>query len=376
MKSVLLITNIFPPMIGGPATFIDKAAGHFARQGIRVTVICSSKEKTHAGDAARPFRVVRIPIGNRIIYELRLRWALFWGFLRHRHILVNGLESQVGEVARLLGRRYVLKIVGDGVWEMARNQGTTLLDIDAFQTSPEAQQAFRGSVAKRNRPVHLARTIVTPSDYLKGVVTGWGVAPEKVVRIFNGVELGAAAGTAPVVREPGEPLRLLFVGRLTNWKGVETLLLALTTLDGVHAVVAGDGPEYPHLVELARQLDLGDKVRFTGRVAHAEVRRLMEQSHVLVLTSLYEGLSHTLLEAGALGLPVIASDRGGNSEVVVSGQNGLLVPAQDVGALRRAIAQMTDDEPARRAMASRAREMIVAYDLNETIGRFGEEVFR
>src|SRR5436190_10826278 len=103
MKSALLVTNIFPPMIGGPATFIDRAAHRLAAEGVKVTVICSSFAARDPADAARPFRVIRIPLRNRIRYEFLLRKTLFWQLLRHRTVLVNGLESQVQAVARRLG---------------------------------------------------------------------------------------------------------------------------------------------------------------------------------------------------------------------------------------------------------------------------------
>src|SRR5690606_1402073 len=143
--------------------------------------------------------------------------------------------------------------------------------------------------------------------------------------------------SAPPAPRAGERLRALFVGRLTNWKGVDTLLLAVRDLPEVDLAIVGDGPERPALEALARQLGLGGRAAFLGRLGRAETRREMLRSHVLVLPSLYEGLSHTLLEAGAVGLPCIASRCGGNPEVIADGENGLLVPPEDPAALGAAL---------------------------------------
>ena len=119
MAKVLLVTNIFPPQIGGPATFIDRLARSLAERDHRVTVVCSSADSYDPGDAERPFAVRRVSTANRERYEIIVRARLALEMARHRLIFVNGLESYVSDVNRLLRRRYILKIVGDAVWETA-----------------------------------------------------------------------------------------------------------------------------------------------------------------------------------------------------------------------------------------------------------------
>jgi len=133
--------------------------------------------------------------------------------------------------------------------------------------------------------------------------------------------------------------------------------------------IVGDGPEWPHLVELSAQLGLGDRAIFRGRLSAPDVRRAMDRAHALVLTSLYEGLSHTLLEAFAAGLPCIVSDRGGNEEVVSNGRNGVIVPPQNVGSLARALRSLAQDEPWRRRLGAAALETARVFDLSNTVSR-------
>jgi glycosyltransferase involved in cell wall biosynthesis len=367
MPKVLLVTNIFPPQIGGPATFIDRLAHSLARRDHDVTVVCSSSGRRDPSDAARPFAVRRVSYASRERYELFVRLRLAVEMARHRLIFVNGLEQYVTQVNRFLRRRYILKLVGDTVWEQARNRGLTHLSIDDFQADPQAQTQFQPDIQVRNRWVQDARHIVVPSDYLRRLVEGWGVAPEKISVIRNGTAAPEAA--VPTHRTGAQRLRALFVGRLTNWKGVETLLLAARQVPDLELEIVGDGPEWPHLVELSAQLRLTDRVVFRGRLSADGAREAMGRAHVLVLTSLYEGLSHTVLEASAAGLPCIVSDRGGNEEVIRHAQNGLVVPPQHVERLAHALRWLLANESCRRRMAASAIETARAFDLAETVTR-------
>ena len=367
MSKVLLVTNIFPPEIGGPATFIDRLAHSLAGRDHRVTVVCSSQGTRHASDRERPFTVRRVNVASRERYEVLVRARLAVEMARHRLIFVNGLERYVAEVNRITRRPYVLKIVGDTVWETARNRGMTTLSIDDFQVDPAAQARFGADIQTRNACVAAARQIVVPSEYLRRLVEGWGVSRERIAVVQNGTIATDVA--APPERSRRERFRALFVGRLTNWKGVETLLLAARDVPDLELEIVGDGPEWPHLVELSAQLGLGERAIFRGRLSAPDVRHAMSQAHALVLTSLYEGLSHTLLEAFAAGLPCIVSDRGGNEEVVSDGRNGVIVPAQNVGSLARALRSLAEDEPWRRRLAAAALDTARVFDLSNTVSR-------
>ena len=367
MASVLLVSNIFPPQIGGPATFIDRLGHSLAGRGHDVSVVCSSMETRDVRDAQRPFTVQRVSVASRERYEVLVRLRLALEMSRHRLVFVNGLERYVAEVNRALRRRYVLKIVGDTVWETARNRGLTTLSIDEFQVDARSQRQFAADIEMRNRWVNAARHVVVPSEYLRRLVEGWGVASDRITVVRNGTDCAPLVAASP--RTPLQRLRAVFVGRLTNWKGVETLLLAARELPMVELEIVGDGPEWPHLVELSAQLGLGDRVVFSGRLPAESVTLAMSRAHVLVLTSLYEGLSHTVLEAMAAGVPCIVSARGGNEEVVCHGRNGLVVPPQDVVRLVEALGSLASDESLRARLAAGAKDTARAFDLADTVVR-------
>jgi D-inositol-3-phosphate glycosyltransferase len=160
---------------------------------------------------------------------------------------------------------------------------------------------------------------------------------------------------------------LLFVGRLTPIKGLETLLRALSVLrsDGLSAarltllVVGGakdDEAGSAHLRRVARDLGVGDWVDFRGPQPQDVLPDYYAAADVCLIPSRYESFGMVALEAMASGLPVVASRAGGLAVTVQDGTTGRLVPEGDVNALAGAVAELLADEPARRALGVRAVE--------------------
>jgi glycosyltransferase involved in cell wall biosynthesis len=137
---------------------------------------------------------------------------------------------------------------------------------------------------------------------------------------------------------------------------VQHLIPALRAVPSARLLVAGDGEMLPQLRQLAALHELEGRVDFLGNVSREKMPLYMRAADYLVLYSGYEGLSHTLLEALREGTPVIASDKGGNPEVVQHGVNGLLVPYADQDALAAALAE---------AFTAGLREKLAA---NHTVG--------
>ncbi len=216
-------------------------------------------------------------------------------------------------------------------------------DVDAFQTRRYAPQVETIKAARDREARRMARVIV-PSQYLKRMVVGWGVAEERVQVIYNALSEGAVAARSGLTQAearaqaglPDAPL-LLCVARLTAWKGFEPLIRAVAAHQEARLIVAGDGPLLEPLRQMAAASGAAARIQLLGRVPREQVAVLMRAADYTVLYSGYEGLSHTLLESLHAGTPVIASDKGGNPEVVLPGVNGLLVPYVDQEALTETI---------------------------------------
>lgn len=160
----------------------------------------------------------------------------------------------------------------------------------------------------------------------------------------------------------GDEFVFLAALRLEWVKGVDALLEAVAAVHrqqpDVRLIIAGDGSLRADLERLASSLGLDDgTVRFIG--LRTDVPQLMSACDALVLPSRWEGLPMVLLEAAALGLPVVATGVGGNTEIVKDGKNGFVVPPNDAGSLAKAMLQMLRSTPAERGrMGDWARSFV------------------
>ncbi|MEX1229799.1 MAG: glycosyltransferase [Planctomycetaceae bacterium] len=158
------------------------------------------------------------------------------------------------------------------------------------------------------------------------------LSSEKVTRIWNGIDLNRFAYRGPGSRPVG-----ISVGRLSAEKDFPTLLRAVSlvhkALPEFRFLLVGDGPEREALETLSHELELDNCLQFLGE--RRDVPELLSQASVYAGSSLTEGISLTLLEAMAVGLPIVATRVGGNPEIVVPGETGELVDVRDGESLAR-----------------------------------------
>ncbi len=167
---------------------------------------------------------------------------------------------------------------------------------------------------------------------------------------------------------------LAFAGRLGPQKSVGTALEALARVDEVALVIAGDGPDRAALERRARELGLEERVRFLGAVPRDQVLRLFRAADASLLSSAWENFPHTVVEALAVGCPVIATAVGGVPEVVRDGVNGLLVAPGDPAALASALERFYADPELRSRLAEAAVASVDGYSENAVFTRIEEEL--
>jgi glycosyltransferase involved in cell wall biosynthesis len=191
------------------------------------------------------------------------------------------------------------------------------------------------------------------------------IPPERVEVLHNGVDTTALDPVRYVHRTKvrqdlgvsERALLLTAVGRLTPVKNYPLLLRAATrafqTFPETVLAVVGEGGELEMLRTLSRELNVADRVRFTG--FRRDVPEVLHASDLFVHASLTEGFPNAVLEAMAMGKPVVATDVGGVPELVLHGETGLLVPSGDEGALTQALLRLLGDPEARRRMGDAGR---------------------
>lgn len=210
--------------------------------------------------------------------------------------------------------------------------------------------------------VHAADRIIVNSDLLRPA----GRAGERTDVIPSGVDTDRFRPTAErgdakarLGLDPKTPV-IGTVGRLEPRKGTAVLVAALGALRAagrpLAAVIVGDGPLRDELVRDVAARGLTGSVQLLGD--RSDVREVLAALDVFVLPSRTEGMSNALLEAMAMGLPVVATAVGGNQEVVTDGRSGVLVPADAAGAMAAAIARVLDDGAFAAALGSAARRAV------------------
>ncbi len=351
---VFVATGIFHPESGGPATYLYRLLPALQARGFHFTVLTFGEG---APAEVYPYTVWRVRHGNYLIRQGAYYWMAARLWRGHDLAFVHSLNIPLPTWVR----PRVGKIVGDPAWERAVNRGWVppTTDVDAFQA---ARLPLPVQINKAQRAYAARRLdgVIVPSEYLRRMVIGWGVDPARVVVIYNALPEGTPLPTITQAEAraqlglPDAPL-LLIVARVTAWKGIDYAISALQRLGNLHLVVAGDGPLRPTYEALAQQLGIAQRVRFLGIVSREEMPLLYRAADYTLLYSGYEGLSHVLLESLHNGTPVIASDKGGNPEVVQHGVNGLLVPYPNGEALTIALEQ---------AFAAGERERLAAHAHN------------
>jgi glycosyltransferase involved in cell wall biosynthesis len=353
---VLITSPVFPPDLGGPAVYVPSLGRFLVERGHEVTVVafCSDPEpKGH------PFRVISISRGSMPLRYVKA-FFLVWREARKADVVYVNEHLALLHVlaARLAGRRVMIRLMVDGAWEISHRKGWIGGDpIDVFEG-----KRYGGKVELTRRLQRLwwgwCGRLIACSDFLRRIpIERYGVDARKVQLVHNAYN-GPTAADVRETRDEAraalglrrEPRYMLTICRLMVWKRVDGILHAMTGLpEDVELLVAGDGDMLEPWRALARELGLARRVHFLGNVPYERIPMLIRASDVFVLNSEYEGLSHTLLEVSALGLPIVASNVGGNPEVVEDGANGLLVPPRDSDALRGALGRVLEDAELRRA---------------------------
>ena len=201
-------------------------------------------------------------------------------------------------------------------------------------------------------PFLTGRIVIT--DYLRDfMIANYGVAPHRITRIHNGVDLDHFV---PVVQDQSVPPIVSFIGRLAPEKQPEQVVAIareLTETTPCRFKIAGDGPLRGKLAEVLAGNRLPHSVELIGHIE--DVRALLAETYVLLLTSEMEGLPIVVLEAMAMGVPVICSAVGGIPEMVRDGVEGFLVPCgPNFAAEAAARLQQLLSDPERRAMMGKA----------------------
>ena len=358
---VLIVSGIWPPDVGGPASHAPEIAEFLVGRGHAVEVVTTADSPpapeaypVHWISRAQP-AALRYARGALLVSQRAARADVVYS---------TGMfgRTRVGTLLHRAPR--VLKLTGDPAYERAARYGLTGLALDEFQGSNGV--GIVGLKAIRDVLLSGAKRYVCPSASLAGFAGDWRLIDEKrIVVLPNPVFVPPPADRDALRRKHGfDGPTLVFAGRLAPVKALDDALDAVAQVDGVSLVIAGDGPERERLERVA-----GDSVRFLGAQPRPVVQELFAAADAVLLTSIWENFPHAVVEGLAAGTPVIATGVGGVAEVVTDGENGLLVPPRDPNALADAIRRFFGDEALRDRLRAAARGSVAGYAPEEVYTR-------
>jgi len=230
--------------------------------------------------------------------------------------------------------------------------------------------------------------VIANSDYTKNEFIKMGVKSEKFVKIGNPPNYVKHVSNSEDLKEFRKKFAdestkiLLFVGNLIELKGAEYAIHALTFIkeSKIHLIIAGTGMLENKLKELVKSLELENKITFFGLASSEDMGRLHDISDVFVCPPIIdskgftENLPKTILEAMESGLPVVATNVGGLSEVVQDEKTGLLVEQKDSKSIGIAVERILDDNPLKDKLVSNSKEIVNEFSLGRIEKKYIETI--
>jgi glycosyltransferase involved in cell wall biosynthesis len=187
---------------------------------------------------------------------------------------------------------------------------------------------------------HFTEKIICVSDYEFNLAKSNKICKlDKFKVVKNGIKNeNIRANSGNITQE----IKIVMVARFIEPKTQNILIKAMTTLpEGATLIFVGDGPLLNSMIHLVSELKLGDKISFLGN--RSDIYDILKECHIFVLSTDWEGLPLTILEAMCLGLPVVASDVGGISEAIENGKSGFLFPPNNIDTLRHQLVQLIEN---------------------------------
>ena len=361
---IVVATGLYPPDIGGPATYSLMLEEKLCDHGIEVEIV--------------PFGTVRhLP---KVIRHFAFAYRIYKA-LRKESVIYALDPISVGIPAWLIAfltrHRFWVRLGGDYAWEQGQQRFGLTRSLDVYTEDPtQAPLAVRCIAFIQSFIVRRARVVIAPSEYLKRIIASWGVSASSIHVIYSSLHPLTMDGSKALIREQlgYSGITLTSVGRLVPWKGFDVLLEVFaevhTEVPDSTLVIIGDGPEYERLQQQIQNLGLESSVRLTGRIGKDALGGVIGASDIFVLNTAYEGLSHQLLEVMDLGVPIVTTTVGGNGELIQDGVSGLLVAPNDKEALKSALLRLMQNTELRTRLVQNAKVRVLAFDQDQVVAEF------
>ncbi|HYF05692.1 MAG TPA: glycosyltransferase family 4 protein [Patescibacteria group bacterium] len=339
---ILIITPLSPPQTGGPATVTVLLSEFFGGLGHTIQVV-SFKDCLQY-----PFLV------RHFVFFLKVFSAAKG---KDKVYLLDTVSAGLPAICalRLRSMPYTLRVPGDYAWETYVSRTENNVGSDEFWSRSQGL-LYEALKLLQKFAIDHASGVIVQSQFQKQLLQKWGASPSKLYVIPNAISL-------PFSVVKPKPYSVIVVGRLHPIKGLEAVIRAMVRVSirfpELRVAFYGDGPQLSELKDLAYTLGASEYISFKGSKSHEETLQAMAESEVYILNTKQEMFSNTLLESFALGMKVVATNGGGNAEMVDG--NAIVVPFNDEAAIADAVIQLFTDHKFAAELAAHAKESVKKY---------------
>jgi glycosyltransferase involved in cell wall biosynthesis len=354
---VLIVSGIWPPDVGGPASHAPELAAYLLEHGHQPVAVVTAD----TAPPSAPHEVAWVSRSSPLRHARAA--ALIHRLARNADVVYStGMFGRTGLGAGSARTPYVVKLTADPAFERARRLGLTRVGLAEFQQ--ERSPVTLPLRVARNEIARHAAAVVTPSAYLGELARAWGA--RSVALLPNPAPATEGLPSRDEARRSFgfDGPTLAFAGRLTAQKNLPLAIEAARDA-GVGLVIAGDGAERESLERLGQ-------TRFLGALSRQRVLELFRAADATVLSSSWENFPHSVVESLAVGTPVVATDVGGVGEVLRDDVNGLLVAPNDPLALAGALGRLFGEPGLLDRLSSAAAPSVADYSRDRVYGRLVE----
>lgn len=369
---ILMINFEYPPLGGGGGVATKQLAETLASRQHEVHLVTTWFVGLKMQEIANGVVIHRVKVWGRdnlataslfslltfaptALYEgWRLCQANKFDVLNAQFVVPSGLPARI--LADWFKIPFVLSFIGGDLYDPSKG------------VSPHRHWWLRciiGWIAEGAQ----ARTAIS-TDTKKRAESIYGVK-KKIVVTHLGITPAHAPGfTRPGLGLPENVPLFVSVGRLIPRKGYGELLTVWREVPDAHLAIVGDGPLANKLKQLTTEYGLADRVTLMGYLTEEKKQQVLQAADAYVSASWHEGFGLVFLEAMEAGLPIVTTNRGGQSDFLIDGQNALLVPVGDEQKLQAAIRRLLSDRELQQRLGDNNREKVKDFYLEKTTQRF------